>query len=370
MGVKQKSVFKTYLIYFIAMFFFALVRLAVGYGVFDFLDDNSYSIVVTLIIQVGIIFFIPLTLYCMFLRLSPKQVFESFHFYKTPISVILISVLLGLVCFVINIIVSSVFNGLLGFLGYQSYTSSSADYSILSFVINILLIAVLPAFCEEFLHRGMLIQGTKHIGFKNAILISALLFGLLHFNITQFGYAFVVGLIMGFVSVVAKNIWPAIIIHFTNNFLSVYLDFANANKWFLSGFYNFIDGIFNSTSFIGIFFIIIVASCILLAILFWCVNMLYKYAILKKIDKVVGLANDTDKTNKELQIERNEAIRQMIQSNTVINLEVTPSLNPIDSVLPRQKNLYIKTLKDKIFLIGAFVLGIIVTIFTFIWGLF
>ena len=91
---------------------------------------------------------------------------------------------------------------------------------------------MLPAFCEEFMHRGIVLQGIKHIGFKKAIVISALLFGLLHFNINQVAYAFVIGLILGFVAVVSKNIYPAMIIHFTNNFISVYLDFAFSNQAF------------------------------------------------------------------------------------------------------------------------------------------
>ena len=72
--------------------------------------------------------------------------------------------------------------------------------------VELLLVAILPAFCEEFIHRGVLLQGIKHAGFKKAIVISSLMFGLIHFNIQQFFYAFIIGLILGFVSVVAKNI--------------------------------------------------------------------------------------------------------------------------------------------------------------------
>ena len=47
------------------------------------------------------------------------------------------------------------------------------------------LVAVLPAIGEEFLHRGIVLQGIKHMGFKKAIVLSSLLFGLVHFNIQQ-----------------------------------------------------------------------------------------------------------------------------------------------------------------------------------------
>ena len=140
-----------------------------------------------------------------------------------------------------NIVVSSIFSGIIGFTGYRTpltfETQPTPDWGLTSFLINVLLVAVLPAFCEEFLHRGLLLQGTKHIGFKRAIVISSVLFGLIHFNIGQVSYAIVLGLVLGFASVVAKNLWVPIIMHFVNNFIAVYLDFAEANGWFL-GDYN------------------------------------------------------------------------------------------------------------------------------------
>ena len=117
------------------------------------------------------------------------------------------------------------------------------------------MVAVLPGFCEEFLHRGIVLQGIKHAGFKKAIVISSLLFGLIHFNIQQCFYAFIVGMIMGFVSVVAKNIFPAIIIHFTNNAISVYLEYASVRGWWLGDMLEGLQNLLFSSSAFGIFVI-------------------------------------------------------------------------------------------------------------------
>ena len=167
-------------------------------------------------------FLLPLFLYCLFIKVKPRQVFKSCNFEKIGFLAILISIGLGFLCFIINIAVSSLFSGILTFTGYRyPGVSGDSDYSTGHFFLELLLVAVLPAICEEFTHRGILLQGIKHAGFKKAIVISALMFGLIHFNIQQFFYAFIIGLILGFVSVVAKNIYPAIIIHFINNGISI-----------------------------------------------------------------------------------------------------------------------------------------------------
>lgn len=101
-----------------------------------------------------------------------------------------------------------------------------------TFLIQLNTVAILPAICEEFLHRGVLLNGLKEIGIKKAILISSLMFGLLHFNINQFFYATILGMLMALVSVVSKSIYPAMIIHFTNNAISVYLSSAESYGWF------------------------------------------------------------------------------------------------------------------------------------------
>ena len=55
------------------------------------------------------------------------------------------------------------------------------------------------------------------------MLISAIVFGLLHGNFEQIPFAFLVGLYLGFLTIKTKSIVPAVILHFYNNFSSVVL---------------------------------------------------------------------------------------------------------------------------------------------------
>lgn len=372
----KKSISKVFAIYFICMAMFCVVRICGGLGVLPstILGDTAY----TLIIQLGVLFFLPFLLYSVFLKVKPKQVFEHCNYFKINTNVIVISLCIGVLCFIINIAVSSLFNGMLAFSGYNfNYGSSATDpsyYSIGNLFLQLLLVGVLPALCEEFLHRGILLQGTKHIGFKKSILISSLLFALLHFNIEQVSYAFVIGLILGFVSVVAKNIWPAIIIHFVNNSIATYLEFAEARGWFfgdvLDMFQNFLGS--NNPMFIFVLVSIVMITVVVLLCLF--VWLLYKQTIVRKVNKAVNKAYDKVSVfsrNAPIRVgEEHEVIIELLESSTLLNLNYKAMDNPIDIVMPKEKSRYKPRPIEKVFLWGAIFMGALITIFTYTWGLF
>lgn len=87
-------------------------------------------------------------------------------------------------------------------------------------VLQILGYVVFPALFEEFAYRGVVLQSLRRYGDWFAILISALLFGLLHGNIVQIPFAFLVGILLGWCTVVSGTMWVGIAIHFGNNLLS------------------------------------------------------------------------------------------------------------------------------------------------------
>jgi len=367
---KNKSIFRIFAIYYICMAVFCGVRIwaAAGNVFTGLIGDVSMSV----IIQLGVLFAMPLILYCLFLKVKPKQVFKSCNFEKIGIVAILISFGIGILCFFINIAVSSLFNGILTFTGYR-FPSGSAemDYSTGHFFIELLIVCVFPAVCEEFIHRGILLQGIKHAGFKKAIIISSLMFGLIHFNIQQFFYAFVVGLILGFVSVVAKNIYPAVIIHFVNNAISVYLDYASNRGWIFGDVMDKIQGLLSSGNSFAIFTItagVLILIALLLCLFIW---LLYKQSLVRKVNKAIDKVYNSPgmKENIPIIVNKHAIIVDLLEKNTLLNLDYKKMDNPIDMVLPKEKSRYRMNPKDTIFMWGAIVMGGLVTLFTYIWGL-
>lgn len=85
-----------------------------------------------------------------------------------------------------------------------------------------LLIAVLPAFCEEIAFRGFILSGLRHVGHKWwAIGLSAVAFGGVHLFMQQKISAAIIGVVIGFLAVQSGSLWTCIAYHFTHNGLQL-----------------------------------------------------------------------------------------------------------------------------------------------------
>ena len=96
--------------------------------------------------------------------------------------------------------------------------------------LNLLIIALLPAVVEEFIFRGLIFNGYKRRNPFMAILLSAALFGLIHMNINQFSYAFVIGVIFGFMVYATGSLLPSILSHFIINGTSVVISHLSVDS--------------------------------------------------------------------------------------------------------------------------------------------
>jgi len=87
-------------------------------------------------------------------------------------------------------------------------------------IIAIISIGIQPAFTEELLFRGLILDGlSRNYSKRKAIIVSALLFGLIHFNPWQFLLGFIIGIFLAWICIETKSILLCIYIHFLNNTL-------------------------------------------------------------------------------------------------------------------------------------------------------
>lgn len=75
---------------------------------------------------------------------------------------------------------------------------------------------------EELLYRGV-ICGQLGLWYNNVIaaLVSAFLFGMMHFNMVQFIYAFCMGLVLGYIFLRTKKLWVVMLAHGLTNLVVV-----------------------------------------------------------------------------------------------------------------------------------------------------
>ncbi len=95
--------------------------------------------------------------------------------------------------------------------------------TIKGLIINILVIAVLPAFGEEFIFRGALMRTLKqwtnnaHL----AVWLSAIIFSAIHIQFLGFLPRLFLGALFGYMVIYSGSLWIAIIAHFVNNAVAV-----------------------------------------------------------------------------------------------------------------------------------------------------
>ena len=90
-------------------------------------------------------------------------------------------------------------------------------------------IAIIPAFLEEFIFRGIVLGiYERHMRPRWAIILSGTAFGLLHMQFSLFYLYIGIGIILGWVVYRSRSIWIGILLHFAYNSLVVLLSYFQA----------------------------------------------------------------------------------------------------------------------------------------------
>lgn len=85
-------------------------------------------------------------------------------------------------------------------------------------------IAVMPGICEELLFRGTILGTLSHnkkLSTLKLIVIVGLLFGFLHLSIVRLMPTVILGMVLTWLTIRARSIFPSMLLHFMNNAVSV-----------------------------------------------------------------------------------------------------------------------------------------------------
>ncbi len=84
--------------------------------------------------------------------------------------------------------------------------------------------AIVPALVEEFALRGVLLQSLRKYGDAFAVLASAILFSIMHGNMTQAPFAFILGAVLAILVIMTGSLWTSMAVHLINNTYSVLMN--------------------------------------------------------------------------------------------------------------------------------------------------
>ena len=122
-------------------------------------------------------------------------------------------------CMTVNFILNLIATFLPIPVGSEIPTAENTD--IYTTMLMQLAVAVAPAICEEIAFRGFVMGSLSDFGDGFAILISSMFFGMMHTGISGILFAFLVGLLLGFIHKISGSLIPSMIVHFLNNAYSV-----------------------------------------------------------------------------------------------------------------------------------------------------
>lgn len=158
-------------------------------------------------------------IYCLITRVKIKEVF--------PVKKVKVRDIFGCILLILGAFpVSMIAVAITGTIFPQSVSEvgdlNSFLYESMSFPVAVLVVALLPAICEEAIHRGAILSNFRSLKHDWVIvLIMGLLFGINHMSVLRFLTTMFLGLILSYVVVKKNNILLSMIMHFTNNMISV-----------------------------------------------------------------------------------------------------------------------------------------------------
>ena len=106
--------------------------------------------------------------------------------------------------------------------GYSIYVpDTDMNGSLMRAAMLALYACIIAPVTEELLMRGLVLKNLSRVSQRLAIILSALIFGLMHENLLQFLFTFPLGILLGYITIRHNSVTPAIIVHIAVNSFGV-----------------------------------------------------------------------------------------------------------------------------------------------------
>ncbi len=105
--------------------------------------------------------------------------------------------------------------------------------TISGLLVNMIIVALIPALGEELLFRGILLKLFKELtsNIHLAVIISSIIFSAIHLQFYGFLPRLMLGMVLGYLFVFTGNLWVPIFVHFLNNASSALIYFLHDNGY-------------------------------------------------------------------------------------------------------------------------------------------
>lgn len=192
----------------------------------EFVESKAVTIISILVGQLAFLFFI-----LWYNKRENKKFTKAFKFKKVNVLILLIAIAIGLIMLFGTNDFIYLTDHLLRLTGYSKSTDLPFVMdSVGNLILGLVLMAVIPGVVEELMFRGMILGGMLK-GLNTwkqkiiSVVLSALIFALVHGSAQQFVFPFIMGIVFGSVYLLTDNLWYTIAMHCCNNGLVVLLNY-------------------------------------------------------------------------------------------------------------------------------------------------
>ncbi len=351
---KQKLVRAGGIILFVGACGLALSRIAAYFfskaltGMSEVDAEIVSNVFFTVLVQLISLFVGPFLVYKLYLKGKTKNFLTVSNVRPVSVGVCLLAVVVGVFAPVFSTLINLIVNYAFVIIGVSLHSSATIlpeQFNFWVLLLNVVLTAVFPGICEEIFNRGIVLSGLRSMFSEWAvILLGGLVFGLFHQYIFQTFYTGAFGMVLVFITLKTKSTLPAMIIHFTNNFVAVIGEFASFYNWQVMLPNSLIAQINNPI-------LLIFAILVGVAAFGFFVFLLIKCDKASKNKKIIKKLIDEGK------------IPQDVAKNKNVNVAgITVIGGPLGDVI-----YYKPTLKDTFLYWAAFALALVVTLSTLFW---
>ena len=121
---------------------------------------------------------------------------------------------IGMISSLIYLIYSTIFK-------HYGITIPQPDFSLPSqsgyLILFLMYVCLIGPILEEIIFRGFILKSMQKYGNLTAIIVSSILFSMFHLNLVQFINPVLMGIVLAFITIKSKSIFPAMIAHIFNN---------------------------------------------------------------------------------------------------------------------------------------------------------
>jgi len=151
-------------------------------------------------------------------RMEFQKTGEPYEFKKSwIIPIFILSYTLSVISGMISSFIAYIMRPVFGGEGLRDVFEGAMPQTSGQVIIMLILVGFIGPVCEELIYRHWLLVPLRRFGDMQAVVITALLFGFFHGNLTQLLYTTIAGLIYGIVAIRANSVVPAMILHIINN---------------------------------------------------------------------------------------------------------------------------------------------------------